>query len=56
MENIWEKVSALPHEQRTVLELRFLENKNLEEIASAMEMPVESVRSWIHKALEGLRT
>lgn len=56
MNTIWEHVSKLPAEQRTVIELRFLENKNLEEIAVSLDSPIESIRSWLHQALESLRT
>jgi len=45
----------LPHEQREVLLLRFVDGLNLNEIADAMEIPLGTVKSRLHNALASLR-
>ena len=48
-------LSALPEEQREVLLLRFVDGLNLAEIAQAMDIPLGTVKSRLHKALQTLR-
>ncbi len=48
-------VSGLPEEHRTVLMLRFFEEASLSEIASALGIPVGTVKSRLHHGLEKLR-
>lgn len=48
-------VAILPEEQREVLMLRFVDGLALTEIATAMEIPLGTVKSRLHNALETLR-
>lgn len=48
-------LNALPEEQREVLLLRFVDSLSLAEIAGAMEIPVGTVKSRLHNALQTLR-
>ena len=48
-------VSKLPSQQRETVMLRFMEGFDLGEIAAALEVPVGTVKSRLHHALEGLR-
>ncbi len=48
-------LSALPETQREVLLLRFVDGLSLAEIATAMELPLGTVKSRLHNALETLR-
>jgi RNA polymerase sigma-70 factor (ECF subfamily) len=47
-------VSSLPEQQREVLMLRFVDGLALSEIATALEIPLGTVKSRLHKALETL--
>ena len=49
-------LSGLPEEQREVLVLRFVEDLSLQEIAEAMDIPLGTVKSRLHNALQTLRT
>jgi len=48
-------LGALPDEQREVLMLRFVDGLNLAEIAEAMGIPLGTVKSRLHNALQTLR-
>ena len=48
-------LSVLPAAQREVLLMRFMDNMNLQEIANALEIPLGTVKSRLHKALAALR-
>ncbi len=48
-------LSVLPAVQREVLLMRFIDNMNLQEIADALEIPLGTVKSRLHKALAVLR-
>lgn len=48
-------LSRLPEEQREVILLRFLDGLSLGEIAQAMDIPLGTVKSRLHNALESLR-
>src|SRR5436190_10540998 len=48
-------LANLPNEQREVLLLRFVDGLNLAEIAEAMEIPLGTVKSRLHNALDSLR-
>ena len=48
-------LAKLPVAQRETIVLRFLEGMNLAEIAIALEVPVGTVKSRLHHALETLR-
>ena len=52
---IAEALEQLPAQQRTALALRLLEGLTYDEIAAEMGVPVNSVRSWIHRGRERLR-
>ena len=47
--------AALPEEQREVLMLRFVDGLSLAEIAEAMDIPLGTVKSRLHNALQTLR-
>lgn len=48
-------VAQLPEKQRMVVLLRYQEELGLEEIAEVLNMPVNTVKSRLHRALEELR-
>jgi len=46
---------VLPDEQREVLLMRFVDDMGLQEIASALDIPLGTVKSRLHNALQVLR-
>jgi RNA polymerase sigma-70 factor (ECF subfamily) len=48
-------VSALPETHREVLLLRFVDGLSLAEVAEALEIPLGTVKSRLHNALDTLR-
>jgi len=46
---------VLPDEQREVLLMRFVDDMSLKEIAAALDVPVGTVKSRLHNALQALR-
>lgn len=48
-------LTALPEEQREVLLLRFVDGLSLAEVAQAMHIPLGTVKSRLHNALQTLR-
>ena len=48
-------LTALPEEQREVLLLRFVDGLSLAEIAATMDIPLGTVKSRLHNALQTLR-
>lgn len=48
-------VAALPETHREVLLLRFVDGLSLNEIAEALELPLGTVKSRLHNALDTLR-
>ncbi len=48
-------LGRLPEEQREVLTLRFVDELSLAEIAEAMRIPLGTVKSRLHNALQSLR-
>ena len=48
-------LSILPETQRETLLMRFVDDMSLEEIASALDIPLGTVKSRLHNALEALR-
>jgi RNA polymerase sigma-70 factor, ECF subfamily len=48
-------VASLPEEHRLVVELRFFAGATLDEIATALDCPLGTVKSRLHYALEKLR-
>jgi len=49
------ELNELPESQRAALALRLLEGLSYEEIADLMGVPVNSVRSWLHRGRARLR-
>jgi len=50
-----QSLSILPEAHREVLLMRFVDEMSLEEIASALDVPLGTVKSRLHYALETLR-
>jgi len=50
-----QSLRALPEKQRMVVVLRYQEDMGPAEIAEVMEMPVNTVKSTLHRTLEELR-
>ena len=48
-------LAVLPDEQREVLLMRFVDNMSLKEIATALNIPIGTVKSRMHHALQRLR-
>jgi RNA polymerase sigma-70 factor (ECF subfamily) len=53
---LWKLVGSLPEKPRMALILRYQEEMELQEIAEVMEMPLNTVKSTIDRALGVLRT
>ncbi len=52
---VWDAVAVLPGKQRTVFLLRFVEEMELPEIATAMGLHVGTIKSHLHRALTTVR-
>lgn len=48
-------LAALPHDQREVVLMRFVDDMSLDEIAQALSIPTGTVKSRLHRALQTLR-
>ena len=48
-------LTILPDEQREVLLMRFVDDMSLQEIAAALNIPIGTVKSRLHHALQKLR-
>lgn len=48
-------LTILPDEQREVLLMRFVDDMSLQEIAVVLNIPLGTVKSWLHRALQTLR-
>jgi RNA polymerase sigma-70 factor (ECF subfamily) len=48
-------LTVLPDEQREVLLMRFVDDMSLKEIATALNIPIGTVKSRLHHALQKLR-
>jgi RNA polymerase sigma-70 factor (ECF subfamily) len=48
-------LNVLPEKQREVLLMRFVDDMDLKEIATALNIPVGTIKSRLHRALETLR-
>ncbi len=55
LERLQQSLAGLPAKQRMVVILRFQEGLGPAEIAEALEMPVNTVKSTLHRSLEDLR-
>ena len=54
-DKLWRLVATLPDKSRMVVILRYQEELELREIAAVMEIPINTVKSTIERALELLR-
>ncbi len=52
---VWDSVAALPGKQRSVFILRFVEDMEISEIATAMGLHVGTVKSHLHRGLASVR-
>ena len=52
---VWDAVEKLPGKQRSVFLLRFVEEMELPEIATAMGLHVGTIKSHLHRALAAVR-
>ena len=52
---VHEAMEELSPNQRTVFLLRFIEEMELAEIAEAMNMPVNTVKTHLHRAVKSVR-
>ncbi len=52
---VWDAVENLPGKQRSVFLLRFVEEMELPEIATAMGLHVGTIKSHLHRALAAVR-
>ena len=52
---VWSAVERLAHRQRTVFTLRFAEEMPLEEIASALDLRIGTVKAHLSRALDAVR-
>jgi RNA polymerase sigma-70 factor (ECF subfamily) len=52
---VWDAVENLPGKQRSVFLLRFVEEMELAEIATAMGLHVGTIKSHLHRALAAVR-
>jgi RNA polymerase sigma-70 factor (ECF subfamily) len=55
LERLQQSVAGLPEKQRLMLILRFQEGLGPAEIADVLEMPVNTVKSTLHRSLADLR-
>jgi RNA polymerase sigma-70 factor, ECF subfamily len=55
LRGVWDAVENLPGKQRSVFLLRFVEEMELPEIATAMGLHVGTVKSHLHRALGAVR-
>jgi len=53
---VWEVANQLPQQQRAVFLLRFVEEMELNEIASALGLQVGSVKTHLFRAVQSVRT
>ena len=52
---LWEAIRALPQRQRAAIVLRFYEDMPEAEVAAALDMPVGTVKSLVHRGIGRLR-
>jgi len=55
MEELWNIIEALPVMRRKVMLMRFQENKSMEEIASALDLSVQTVYNHMARAKDQIR-
>lgn len=54
--HVWNAVAKLSPRQRSIFLLRFVEEMEIHEIAEAIEMPIGTVKSHLHRALTAVRS
>lgn len=54
--DVWDAVRSLDERYRAVVVLRFLNDMQLDEIATALDIPLGTVKSRLHAALKRLRS
>lgn len=54
-ELLWERIAELPEDQRKAIDLRYLKDLSIEEIARGMRRSVGAVRVLLHRARRALR-
>lgn len=54
-EAVQEALTELPERDRAILTLRYIEELTWDDVAASMGAPVNTVKSWHHRALIGLR-
>lgn len=54
--DVWDAVRSLDERYRAVVVLRFLNDMQLDEIASALDIPLGTVKSRLHTAMKLLRS
>jgi RNA polymerase sigma-70 factor, ECF subfamily len=52
---IWQTVAGLSERQRTIFVLRFVEDLELAEIATIVNLPISTVKSHLYRALASVR-
>lgn len=55
IEKVWEAIKDLKTEHSQVLHLRFAAGLSYAEMAQALDVPIGTVRSRLHRALKGVR-
>jgi RNA polymerase sigma-70 factor, ECF subfamily len=55
VESVWETVGTLSERQRSIFLLRFMEEMDIGEIASATGLPVGTVKSHLYRAIAAVR-
>jgi RNA polymerase sigma-70 factor, ECF subfamily len=55
LQQLWDTVATLPGKQRSVFLLRFVEEMDVLEVATAMGLQVGTVKSHLHRALRAVR-
>jgi RNA polymerase sigma factor (sigma-70 family) len=55
IDELWKLVIALPPRQRAVVALRYWDDLSYEQIADALDVPLGSVKSTLHRALASLK-
>ncbi|MHC4325316.1 MAG: RNA polymerase sigma factor [Planctomycetota bacterium] len=55
IEKVWDLVRELDDEQSQVVHLRFAAGLSYAQIAQALEIPIGTVRSRLHRGLKGIR-
>ena len=55
LEKVWQSVAKLSPRQRTIFLLRFVEEFELNDIATALDLPLPTVKTHLYRALDHVR-